>query len=265
MVIDGESPTIVTGGGNNGNGFGFGDGWIALIFLAMLLNNGNGLFGGGNGSGLVAGNNVLASDFATLQRQLDSATNSIERKGDYIQEQICNSDQMNASLFANVNQTLSNGFANVNQGISSNRYENALGLANLGSTFQSCCCDQRVQSLENTNAIQSSLAGINYNLAQSTCGITNSINNTTRDIIDNANANFNALRAEIINDRLEEKNEKIQEQQQMINALQLRASQEAQNNYLVNALRPTPVPAFPASAMYGYYNGNGCGCNGTAF
>ena len=48
-------------------------------------------------------------------------------------------------------------------------------------------------------------------------------------------------------------------------SLRLSASQQAQNNYLVNALRPAPVPAFSVPAPYCYsgcgnYYNNGCGC-----
>lgn len=59
------------------------------------------------------------------------------------------------------------------------------------------------------------------------------------------------------------KDEKIAEQAQQINALQLAASQANQNQYLINQLRPCPVPAYitcnPFAASYGC--GNNCGCN----
>ena len=49
-----------------------------------------------------------------------------------------------------------------------------------------------------------------------------------------------------------------------VNALNLAASQSAQNNYIVNALRmPTPIPAYQVPNPYANYCqpcGCGCGC-----
>lgn len=41
-------------------------------------------------------------------------------------------------------------------------------------------------------------------------------------------------------------------------ALKLAASQQAQNNYLVNQIRPCPIPAYPACNPWA---GSNCGCN----
>ena len=70
----------------------------------------------------------------------------------------------------------------------------------------------------NTNAIQQTLC------------------NNTRDLIDNQNANYRALHDEIVANRIEDKNAQIASQQNEINALRLKASQEAQNTYLLNQL-----------------------------
>ena len=104
----------------------------------------------------------------------------------------------------------------------------------------------------NTNALQQTLC------------------NNTRDIIENANANYRAIHEELVANKLEMKNDRIAEQQNEINALRLKASQEAQNNYLVDQLAPKcPIPAFltcnPNTGQtytngYGYGN-CGCGCN----
>ena len=69
----------------------------------------------------------------------------------------------------------------------------------------------------------------------------------------------------ITQNRIEDKNAQIQAQQNEISALRLAASQQAQNNYLVNTLRPTAVPAYltcnPYQSYYPYGNNCGCGCN----
>ena len=50
-------------------------------------------------------------------------------------------------------------------------------------------------------------------------------------------------------------------------ALRLAASQAKQNQYLINELRPCPVPAYitcnPYAASYGFTSNNGCGCGGS--
>ena len=57
------------------------------------------------------------------------------------------------------------------------------------------------------------------------------------------------------------KNERIAEQKNEINALRLRASQEAQNNYLLCELKPWPSAAYivPYRNCCYYYNVTGFG------
>ena len=47
-------------------------------------------------------------------------------------------------------------------------------------------------------------------------------------------------------------------------ALRLAASQAKQNQYLIDQIKPCPVPAYitcnPYAAAYGYGYNNGCGC-----
>ena len=115
-----------------------------------------------------------------------------------------------------------------------------------------CCCETRA-------AIQ----GVNYNLATQACETRQSINTGTRDIIDNQNANARAILDAMTAQRIEAKDAKIAEQNQQIFAAQLAASQAAQNSYLLNQLRPLPVPAYQSCNPWaaGTYNGcNGCGC-----
>ena len=107
-------------------------------------------------------------------------------------------------------------------------------------------------------------------MAINTNGIQQTLCNNTRDIIENQNANYRALHDEITAIRIEDKNDRIAQQQNEINALRLAASQEKQNNYLVDQLAPKcPIPAFLTCNPYtgqtytnGYGYGNcGCGCN----
>lgn len=89
-----------------------------------------------------------------------------------------------------------------------------------------------------------------YDMATQACDTRNTIQNSTRDIIDNANCNSKAILDFLVNSKMQD----LQTENQN---LKLAASQAAQNNYLVSQLRPCPTPAYitcnpwAASAPYG--------------
>ena len=239
--------------GRNGNNDGFGDNgsWWVIIFLIFAFmgwgRNGNG-FGFGNGSG-ATDNYVLASDFATIQRQLSDGFGDLTAQSRYIQNGLCDG-------FYAMNTSLLNGFAGVNNSIMTNGYETRNAINNLSSDLASCCCNLR-----------SDIQGVNYNLATNTCALQNTMNMNTRDIVDTVNANYRALHDEIVANRIEDKNAQIQAQQNEINALRLSASQAKQNAYLINELKPCPNPAYivpnPNCCFDYTVTRNACGCNGT--
>ena len=133
----------------------------------------------------------------------------------------------------------------------------------MSSQLANCCCDIRQQISDCCCTTQRGLDAVNYNMAINTNGIQQTLCNNTRDIIENQNANYRALHDEIVANRIEDKNAQIAAQQNEINALRLAASQEKQNNFLVNELKPCPIPAYITCNPYQSYNyGNcGCGCN----
>lgn len=235
--------------GRNGNNDGFGDNgsWWVIIFLIFAFmgwgRNGNG-FGGGNGSGAMD-NYVLASDFATIQRQLSDGFGDLTAQSRYIQNGLCDG-------FYAMNTSLLNGFAGTNNAIMTNGYETRNAINNVSSQLASCCCD-----------IREGIQGVNYNLATNTCALQNTMNMNTRDIVDTVNANYRALHDEIVSNKLEMKNDRIAEQQNEINALRLSASQAKQNAYLINELKPCPNPAYIVpnpNCCYNYQVTSGCGC-----
>ena len=145
-------------GDNNRNNGGFGDGygiWI-IVFLIFAVFGwggfGNRGFGGNgngsNGSG-VLDNYVLASDFATLQRQLSDNFSNLTSQARYIQNGICDSAYATAQLINGVNtniagstaalqNTLCQGFNGVNQGIVTNGYETRNAISDVGYRLQDC-------------------------------------------------------------------------------------------------------------------------------
>lgn len=222
--------------GDGGFGNGNGAWWIILFLIFGWGRNG---FGGGAGG--VADNYVLATDFATIERKLDSVNSGICDSTFALNNTMTNG-------FANVQQTLCQGFSGINGAISNSAFNTERGLWNLSSQFADCCC-----------TTQRAIDGVNYNMAMNTNGIQQTLCNNTRDLIENQNANYRALHDEIVANRIEDKNAQIAAQQNEINALRLAASQAKQNSYLVNELRPCPIPAYITCNPYQSYNQCGCG------
>lgn len=246
-------------GRSNNDGWGNeGGAWWIIIFLIFALGGFRGNGWGNNQGGGAADNYVLASDFATLQRQLDSGFDRIGNRIENVNNGLCDGFYaMNTGMlngFSGVQQTLCQGFNGVNQNISNSAFNTERGLWNLSSQFADCCCQT-----------QRAIDGVNYNMAMNTNALQNTMCNNTRDIIENQNANYRAIHEELVANKLEAKNDRIAEQQNEINALRLAASQEKQNNYLIDQLKPCPIPAYITCnpyQSYGYtYANNGCGYN----
>lgn len=135
-----------TGRDGNNNGFADGNGWWVIIFLIFAFMGwgnrgfGNG-FGGNSGNG-AADNYVLASDFATLQRQIDSSTATLERKADATQQGLCDGFYaMNTGMlngFSGVQQTLCQGFGGINNTVVTNGYETRNAINGVSSQLADC-------------------------------------------------------------------------------------------------------------------------------
>lgn len=236
----------IDGGYGGNNGFLNGDGlWGLIIILALLGWGGNGFGGGFGGFG---GNRGGCVEPCATQSDVRAAVDQ--------QTLISKLDQQTYGLADStyaLNNSIMQGFHGVDNAICTLGYQNQQGFSNLSAQLASCCC-------ETGRAIERGFADTNYNMATQACDTRNLIQNTTRDIIDNANANNRAILDFLVNDKIAS----LQAENQN---LKLKASQAEQNAYLVNELRPCPIPAYitcnPYAASYGfgYNNGCGCGCN----
>lgn len=189
---------------------------------------------------------VLNSDFATLQRLLSDGFNNLNNAVTTVNEGLCNGFYQEARLVDGVNQNIMNG-----------NFALQTAVNGVSSAVENCCCK-----------LQSDIANVNYNNAMGFNSIQNSICTSTRDIVDAQNNGTRAILDAITANRIEDKNAQIQAQQNEINALRLSASQAQQNSYLLNELKPCPIPAYitcnpyqsySLSALYGN-NNCGCGC-----
>lgn len=235
-------------GNNNGSGAfgGYGNGdWAWIIILFLIFGNGRGFGNGFGGNSGVGENFVLQTDFATIERKLDGINNGICDSTFALNNTITNG-------FFGVQNSLTQGFSGLNTALLQGNYA-------LSSQLANCCCGLEKGQMET-----------NYLNAQNTCAITNNATMNTRDIIDAVNANYRALHEEIVANRIEDKNAQITAQQNEINALRLKASQEAQNAYLISQLGPKcPEPAyvvngptpvnFPTNCCNTFSGFNNCG------
>lgn len=227
-----------TGGNNNNRGYGngmFGDDWAWIIILLLFGYGGRGF--GGFGGGVGGGNCGCGSPCAT-QADLAAGFN-------------------NSAVLSNLNgidSTLCQGFNGVNTAIlqASHATDNAVcnlgynmqsGFNSLGHQISDCCC-----------ATQRAIDSVKYENATNTCAIQNTIQNTTRDIIDNANANSRAILDFLTQDKIasltaENQSLKFAASQSAQNAF-ITANQQAQTAELIRRLdpNPCPVPAYVVSA-----------------
>jgi hypothetical protein len=206
------------------DGFGGNNGWWILIILFAIFGGwGNGSWGQNGG---VQEDYILATDFANIERKIDGVNNGI-----------CDG-------FYAMNTGMLNGFAGVNNAICNLGYQNAQLTNDVNSN---------ISNLAAQSALQASNA--RYESAAQSCATQNAINQAAQSIMQNDNANYRQLHDEIVAIQIANKDEKIAEQQAEITALNLAASQFAQNQYLINQLRPAPIPAYSVANPYAYQSG----------
>lgn len=193
-------------GNNRGydDGFGFGGNgafWLIILLLFGWGRGGYG-FGGGFGGGQGGGYGYPCCGTPATQADLSAAfaSNSV------------------LSGINGIDSTLCQGFNGINTAILQNGYNTQAGINTLSHQLADCCC-----------TTQRAIDSVKYENATNTCAIQNTIQNTTRDVIENQNANsraiLDALNANYIR-TLEQEN----------NSLRLSASQSAQNAVLMAAM-----------------------------
>lgn len=261
------------GYGNFGGGLFGGNNDIISILFIIALCNGNWGFGGGfGGSQGAAENYVLASDMAQINKAVTDSYQMTERKLDGINNGICSLGYDQLAQMNGINQNIANtgynvmnaintnGYNTINA-IQTNGYESRFATQALGNQLATCCCD-----------LKEGLANINYNNAMQTNAIQQAIANgfcqTNYNMATNQAQTLQAI--DKVGDRLidymsTKENQALRDENF---TLKLAASQERQNNYLVNTLgnkcpdtvyvaNPPQAVNFPTN----YCNG-GCGCNG---
>ena len=246
---------------NDGYGndmFGGNGAWWLIVLLLFGWGRGGYGFGGGYGGGSGVGENyVLATDFATIERKLDGINNGI------------------CDATFQLNNTLNSNFRNVDNAICTLGYQALQNTNAIQSQLAGCCCD-----------IQGAIKDVAYGNAMNTNQLDRRISDCCCDMekmnmqnrFDAQAYNCNTLQAiDKLGDRIIDymSNEKIQALRDDNMALRLAASQAKQNEYLISRLgEKCPEPAyivqppqqvtFPTNCCGTVnYASNGCGCGGS--
>lgn len=236
--------------GNDGYGNGgmFGNDWAWIVILLLFGWGGRGFggsFGGGGGSCgcspcATQADVRAAVDQQTLISKLDQQTYGLAD-----------------STYA-LNNTINSNFRGLDNAICTLGYQTQAGTNALASQLAACCCD-----------IERGIDSVKFENASNTCALQNTINSTTRDIIDNANANSRAILDFLTQDKIstltaENQSLKFAASQSAQNAF-ITANQEAQTAELIRRLgRDCPVPAYVVPNPNCCYQYNvapaNCGC-----
>ena len=230
----------VTGGNRNDGAWGDGGWWVLIILFALFGGWGGYGFGGNGGGGYTA----TAATQADIQRGFDNS--AVISKLDGITNGLCDG-------FYAVNNGMMTGFNTIQQAINADTVAGMQNANAIQSQLANCCCETR-------EAIQ----GVNFNMAQNTCALQNTMNNNTRDIIDSQNAGTRAILDYLCQDKIatlqaENNDLRLAASQDRQNAL-LTTAMTAQTNHIINAVNPSPIPAYQVPNPNTYIS-YGCGCN----
>jgi hypothetical protein len=260
---------VMGGYGNGGFGNGFGSDALWIIILLALVwgnnGNGNGFFGNNgfdngyawlsNGQKEIMQNTNNGFDTLHLSNQVEGTRDAING----LSNQLCNST-------ASINSNISNGFYTSEVAENNRQLSYLQSFNSLGSQLANCCCENRL-----------GIANLNSTILAENCADRAVLQDGVRDIITNQTANTQRILDQLCQDKIDEKNEKINDLQREILMKDLQASQiqqtatlrlgqEAEVDALYNRLSNCPVPSVPVYGRQPIFTcNNGCGCNGSLY
>lgn len=250
-------------GGNNNDGWGGNNGWWIIILLLALGRGwgGQGGYCGGNGGSQGYTQPIVIDNGRSGGCCQPCATVTDLAAGFNNSAVLANLNDLSLGQ-AGIQQTLCQGFNGVDRSICNLGYNVQAGFNGISREIGDCCCQT-----------QRAIDRVAYENQSNTCALQNTIQNTTRDVIENANANSRAILDFLVKDKIDTlQNENL--------ALRFSASQSAQNAFITaNQQAQTaelirrlgadcPVPAYVVpnpNCCYQYnvqsLNNCGCGCN----
>ena len=273
-----------SGVGNGGFG-GWGDGiWLILLVLFAIGGGGFG-FGGMGGYGgmyefpwLLNGqygintNTNAGFDHAATQSAIGNLQTAVTSGFGDVQTALCGG-------FAGVNATVNNAQNALSQQLYSNQLADlqrsfdsqtavTAGMNSIGMGLQNCCAENR-----------SNISDLKYTIATENCQDRATSTQNTQAILNSLNAGIQSIKDQLCNDKIDEKNDTINQLRQELLYARGQASQDVQTaalrssdaqvaNQLVQELRSCPIPAMPVYGQTPIFTcgGNtGCSCSGNVF
>ena len=243
-----------TGNGGNGNGFGDGNGaWWLLVLFALLGGFGNNGYGGNRGGGYGAGgvggnelypwlNNSQNVNDGFRDQMIQTNLQGIQTQGQNLATQLC-------QCCGDIQMALCNGFGatqnTVNQGFNATNMGMMQGFNGVNLQTAQLASDIQLGNAQQTATI----------LAEN-CADRAALSDGVRDIIASQTAGTQRIIDQLCQDKIDAKNEEIQNLRQQLNMQTLAASQAAQNAFiqqglsdevdqLYNRLSNCPVPSTP--------------------
>ena len=224
----------------NGNGFGGfgGDGWwLILLFLFAFGGWGNG-FGGGYDNGGVP---YMVND---VQRGFDQSAVM--------------------SGISGIQTSLSNGFA-------SSEISQCNQTANLTGQLSALALNQAT----NACGVNSNIADLKYTVATEACADRAAVTDALQVVTNAINTGVQSIKDQLYSDKLDAKNEEINNLRTQINLSNLTASQNLQTQQILAGqersvgvleqyLAPVPIPAYVVSNPNCCGYTSSCGCSGYA-
>lgn len=263
---------------NNGGGNGFSGDWGSWIILFLLFGMFNNGWNNGGANGMNAGipwmmsqntDNLIASGFAN--QGVNSALNGIQNAI--------------TSGFGDVQNSLCGGFAGVNASVNSSQnalaqqlYTNQIsdlersfaaqtattqGMNAIAMNQQNCCCENRAAT-----------ADLKYTVATEACADRNAISQALANVTAQNNANTQRILDQLCADKIEQKNDVINQLRselmyargqasQDVQTAAIQSGQRALTNEIESMVAPRPIPAYyvpnPNGCNCGNYSGCGCG------
>ena len=147
-----------------------------------------------------------------------------------------NNQDVNGQL-RGITNGICDGFYAINSGLKDGFYGTQAGITELGYAMKDCCC----QTNRNIDSVR-------YDMSKGFCDVTGAIH-----------AEGEATRALITQNTIQALRDKLEDKDRELMTANFQLSQQAQNAYLINEIRPCARPAYITCSPY--TTASFCGCN----
>lgn len=164
-----------------------------------------------------------------------------------VQDNFISDEFVKRDIF-NTNQNVSNTACQTQRDVLENRYANQLGLQQVQAAQQNCCCETQKEILQSRYDSALMAQTMQAQMAQCCCDIKESIL-----------ADGQATRQLIQDNTIQNLRDKLADRDRDLQTAYWQISQVNQTKNIVDAVRPTPTPAYLTCSPYFAYNMSGLG------